>query len=206
MSLRVKSLRKRHFQNNFIIYFILAICFILGIIAGAILINRISDEKNYEIVNYFSWIFKYIEEGQYRSIDIFRISLFSNVKIVFFIWMLGLISLGLFIIPLIICWKGAVIGFTVGFLVKEFGIKGFIFALSGLLPHYLIIIPGILAVGAVGLSFSTYNVKSKSRRISSRDMADYSILILLFFIIILVGCFIEGFFTPYFLNLIKFNL
>lgn len=206
MSLRVRNLSKRHFQNNFIIYFILGICFVVGIVVGAILINRLSANENYKIFNYFSWIFKYTEEWDYRKLDIFKLSLFSNIKIVLVIWILGLISLGILIIPLIICWKGATIGFTVGFLVKEFGMKGFIFALLGLLPHYLIIIPGILAVGAVGLSFSTYNVKSKSRRISSRDMADYSILILLFFIIILVGCFIEGFFTPYFLNLIKFNL
>ncbi len=206
ISIRVKNLSKKHFQNNFIIYFILVIFFVIGIVAGAIIINRLNAEENLKIVNHFSWIFKYIEEENYRSIDVFKLSLFSNIKIVLIIWIMGLISLGILIIPIILCWKGAAIGFTVGFLVKEFGIKGFVFALSGLLPHYLIIIPGFLAIGAVGLSCSLYNIKSKGRRIYSRDITDYSILILLFFIIVLVGCFIEGFFTPYFLNLIKFNL
>ena len=37
-------------------------------------------------------------------------------------------------------------------------------------------------------------------------MIDYSILILLFFIVAILGVLIEGFFTPYLLNLIQFKL
>jgi len=206
ISTRTRNLSKRHFQNNFIVYFILVIFFVIGIIIGAILINRLSAEEKLKIANYFSWIFKYIGEKNYKSIDIFKLSLFSNVKIVLVIWIIGLIGLGILIIPIILCCKGVAIGFTVGFLVKEFGIKGFMFALSGLLPHYLIIIPGFLAIGSVGLSYSMYRVKSKRNRIYSKDIADYSILILLFFIIVIVGSFVEGFITPYFLNLIRFSL
>ncbi len=206
ISTRARSLSKRHFQNNFIVYFILVISFLIGIVIGAILINRLGTEERLGIANYFSWIFKYIDKNNYRYLDIFKLSLLSNLKIVLIIWIVGLIGLGILAIPIIICWKGAAIGFTVGFLVKEFGFKGFIFSLSGLLPHYLIIIPGFLAIGAVGLSYSIFKVKNKGRRIYSKEIADYSILILLFFMIVIVGCFIEGFITPYFLNLISFSL
>ncbi len=204
--IKIRTLSKRHFQGNFVVYFTLAMFFIIGIVAGAIIINRLSTEDNLKLVDHFSWIFNYIKDGNYKSLDIFKLSLLSNIKILFIVWVLGLISLGILIIPLIICWKGAAIGFTVGILVEKFGIKGFLFALSGLLPHYLIIIPGFLAIGSVGLSQSLYRMKSKSRRIYSRDITDYSILMLLFFVIIIVGSLIEGFFTPYFLNLIGFSL
>lgn len=203
--MRVKSLSKRHFQTNFIVYFILTICFILGIVAGAILINKLDSEGNIKVVNYFSWILEYIQIGSSKSIDIFKMSLISNAKIVLIIWILGLVSIGILIVPLIICLKGATIGITVGFLVKEFGMKGFGFALSGLLPHYLIIIPGFLAIGAIALTNSIYGIKNKKNR-TKINILDYSILILLFFIIIILGVLIEGFFTPYFLNLIALNL
>ena len=205
ISVRIRNLSKRHFQANFIVYFILTVCFILGITAGAFLINRLNYEENLKFANYFSWIFEYVQIGNSKSIDIFKISLFSNIKMVLLIWVLGLTSIGVLVIPLIVSLKGAAIGITVGFLVKEFGMKGFIFALSGLLPHYLIIIPGILAIGAIGLTHSLHCIKSKKVR-THGNIVDYSILILLFFIVIILGVLIEGFFTPYFLNLIELNL
>ena len=205
VSVKVKSLSKKHFQSNFIVYFILTICFIIGIVAGAILINRLDSQGEIKFSNYFSWIFEYIQVGSSKSVDIFKTSLLSNTKMILIIWILGLISIGILVIPLIISLKGATIGFTVGFLVKEFGMKGFIFALSGLLPHYLIIIPGFLAIGAIGLTHSLNGIKNKKSRTNS-NIIDYSILILLFFTIIILGVLIEGFFTPYFLNLIQLNL
>ncbi len=202
----MRRLSKSHFQNSFIVYFILTIFFVIGVVIGAILINRLSPRENLSLANHFSWIFKYIEKEKYKSIDIFKIALLSNIKIVSIIWILGLIGLGLLIIPLILCWKGIAIGFTVGFLVKEFGIKGFTFALLGLLPNYLIIVPSFLVIGSIGLSYSAYGMKSKGSRMHNRNIIDYSILTLLFFFIVIFGCFIEGFFTSYFLNLIIFNL
>lgn len=187
-------------------YFTLVIFFIVGIVAGAVIINRLSNENNIKLADHFSWIFDYIEDGNYRSIDVFKLSLLSNLKFVLTIWILGFIGVGAIIIPMVICWKGAAIGFTVGILVKEFGMNGFLFALLGLLPHYLIIIPGFLAIGSVGLSHSLYIMKSKRNRMGSKDMADYSILILLFYIIVILGSLVEGFFTPHLLNFIGFSL
>lgn len=202
----MRRLSKKHFQNSFIVYFILTIFFVIGIVIGAILINKLGTGENLNFVNHFSWIFKHIEEGKYKSVDIFKLTLLSNAKIVSIIWILGLIGLGVLIIPLILCWKGVTIGFIVGFLVKEFGIKGFTFALLGLLPNYLIIIPSFLVIGATGLTYSAYGIKARGSRMNNRNIIDYLILTLLFFLIIIFGCFIEGFFTSYFLNLIIFNL
>lgn len=198
---RVSNLSKRHFRNNFVLYFVLSLSFIIGISIGAILINKLNTEQSLKISSHFSWIFNFTKEQNLNSIDIFISSLLSNMKILFFIWILGLTSIGLLIIPLVIVWKGIAIGFTVGFLVKGFGIKGFIFSLAGLLPHYLIMIPGLLAIGAIGISNSIYIVKGRRSKMNQIDINEYSILMLLFFVIIIVGCFIEGFFTPYLLKI-----
>lgn len=209
MQKRIKMIGKKHFENNFILYFILFVIFILGIIVGAILINRLPSEQNHNLLGYFSWIIDYINYGDQLTIDILKSSLVSNMKFAFIIWISGFVVLGVIIIPLIIGLKGLSIGLLVGFLVEEFGIKGFILALLGFLPYYLVIIPVILIMGSLGLSKSISNMSSKSKVLyknNPKDIIDYSTLILLLFIIINIGSFIESFMTSYFLKISKFNL
>jgi len=208
MSKRIKSLGSRHFQNNFIIYFIITIFFLIGIIAGSILINRLSPQQTYRVVSKFNWIFDY--NVNTKSLDVFKITLFSNLKFLLIIWIIGLTGLGIVIIHLMIGFRGGTIGFTVGYLIKEYGIKGFIFSLSGLLPHYLIILPGILAVGAVGLSSAINSKKIKLgnplHKVNQKNLIDYSILFLFLFLFITLGCIIEAITTTYFLKIIAIGL
>jgi len=200
------NLIKRHFQNNFIFYFILSILFLTGVIIGSLLVIKFSFDENAKIINYFTWIFKYMLEGDFQNKSIFYSSLLSNIKIVFIIWILGLFTIGAIGIPLIAIWKGITVGFTVGFIVSKFGISGFLFTLCGLLLYYLVMIPGILAITAIGLSNSIKNIKYRNRGINNDDFSNYSILMLLFFIVIIMGSFIEGIITPYFLNVFKLRL
>lgn len=202
-------LGKRHLGNNFIIYFMLLVTFILGIVFGSILINKLKAEQINNILRYFSWILDYIVDGEQLSVDILKSSLISNMQFTLIIWITGFAFIGTIIIPIVIGLKGISIGFIVGFLVKEFGVKGFIFAVLGLLPHYLIILPAIITIGALGLSRSmsfTGTKGKKTYRVNTSDGIDYSISILLLFIIIILGCFIESFITPYFLKLAKLSL
>lgn len=178
----------------------------MGVILGAIFINSLEMDNKLKISNHFSWIFSSLSEQEYRSLDVFKISLISNIRIVLIIWGLGLFTIGVIIIPLIIAWKGTAIGFTVGFLVKELGFKGFLFSLTSLLPHYVIILPGFIAIGAVGISNSIKSRKSRGKKAYQRDLIDYSILLLMLFVVILFGCFIEGFFIPFILKLIGLSL
>ena len=206
MVVKLKSVIKRHFQNNFIVYFTLSIIFVFGIILGSIFINRIDTQENIEIANYFNWIFQYIYEDSYKLMDIFKTSVFSNIKIILSICLLGFISLGILIIPLIICWKGVTIGFTVGFLVNEFGLKGFLLSLLGLLPHYLIMIPGMLLLSSIGMIFSLSNRKSKINRLGNKSLREYLVLVFICLIILLLGSLVESYLTPYLFKVIKITL
>ncbi|NLK44673.1 MAG: stage II sporulation protein M [Tissierellia bacterium] len=200
MQLKIKTLCKRHLQNNFVLYFILVIALVIGIIIGAILANRLESDKGIEVANYMNVFLKHINEGNYYFKDIFISSLFLNLKRIFIIWLFGLLGLGLIVIPLIMCWNGINIGFIVGFLVKGYGLKGFIFTLIGLLPQYLIVLPSLLAITALALSNANNRKKLRRDRDYIKKFADYSILILVFFVILVFGCIIEGFYTPYFIK------
>ena len=50
--------------------------------------------------------------------------------------------------------KGVFIGFTIGFLVHQLGSKGFAFSLVAVIPQNLIIVPTILVLSVLSISFS----------------------------------------------------
>lgn len=200
---KVFNLIKRHFQNNFILYFILSILILIGIVIGALFVIKFNTEGDFKNIDYFTWIFNYILEGKTHESNIFYLSLLSNIKIVFIIWIFGLFSFGAIGIPLISIWCGVKIGFTVGFLVSNFGFPGFLFSLVGLLIYYLVMIPAILAITAIGLSNSLRNIKYKKRGKNNDDFGNYSILMILFLFLIIIGSAIEGIVTTYFLNVFK---
>ena len=206
---KIKFLGKKHFENNFIVYFMLFIILIIGIIIGSILVNRLEIAENQKMVGYLSPVMAYINNGNQLPIDILKISLLSNSKFALIICLSGFIFIGTIIIPLMVGLKGMSIGFTVGLLVKESGIKGFTFALFGLLPQYLILLPGILAISSIALSNSTINSKGKGnslKRINRMNLLEYSLLFLCFFIIIIIGSLVESFITPYLIKIIRLNL
>lgn len=206
---KIKFLGRKHFENNFIVYFILFIFFIAGIVIGSILVNRLELSENHKMIDYLSPLMGYINHGDQLSIDMLKVSLLSNSKFALIIWLSGFIFIGTIIIPIMIGLKGISIGFTVGLLVGKFGIKGFTFALSALLPHYLIILPGILAICSISLSNSKTNSSAKGnglRRINGINLVDYSLLFLFFFTIIIMGSLVESFITPYFIKLTRLNL
>ena len=207
MNKNVGGLSKRHFQNNFIMYFIVIIFCIVGIIIGAILINRLTPEQNHSIIKRFNWVFDY--QNMEGSMSILKSRLVDNAIFSIAIWLIGFTGLGIFIIPLMISWKGGVIGFTVGFLIKEFGVKGLMYSLAGLLPSYLIILPAILATAALGLSNSRDANRTRGKILNrgyKGIISDCSILFLLFFFLIIIGSVAEVFSTSYLLKMTKFTL
>ena len=206
---KIKFLGRKHFENNFIIYFILFLFLLAGVIIGSILVNRLDILEDHKIIGHLSPVMEYINHENQLSIDILKISLLSNSKFALIIWLSGFIFIGTIIIPLMIGLKGISIGFTVGLLVKRFGIKGFTFAVSGLLPHYLILLPGIIAICSIGLSNAKTNSSLKGngiRRINKMNLVEYSLLFLFFFTIIIMGSLVESFITPYFIKLTRLNL
>lgn len=208
MQKRIITLSRRHFQDKFIIYLIISIFFIGGIVAGSIMINRFAIEQNNNIIKHFSWIFDYINNGDQRTSDILKFNLFFTMKFSILIWILGFTILGICIIPAIITLKGITMGLTVGLLIKEFQIKGLIFSLLGLLPNYLITLPGIIAIGSIGLSNSIDRSMGRGRRpygIYQNKLDDYTILFVLFFLIVILGYGIESVIAPCVLRLINLS-
>lgn len=201
--IRIKRWLFRHFQDNFLNYFILALIFGIGIILGAVTIKILNVEQKASIIRFLNTFFKAMADEKLDNILILKQSILDNFKTIGLIWLTGLIIIGIVVIPIIILFRGFALGFTVGFIVNEYGTKGFLFSILGILPQNLFIIPGILSLAALGWSFALSTIKQRSRRFkynrTGLNILDYSLLVVFFSTSILAGILIEAFISPVFL-------
>lgn len=184
----------------------MCILLVIGIVVGAITIKVLKIEERNEIVGFFNSFFKLVNNDDLNSSLLLKESLKGNIKTILIIWLTGTIIIGIPVIPVIVLLRGFAIGSTVGFLVNEFGVKGFLFSIFALLPQNIFIVPGIISISSIGLSYSLNRVKgNKSRGINNYSVSNfinYSGLIFLFCILILVGSLIEAYISPLFMKFI----
>lgn len=187
-------------------YLIITIIFFIGIITGAITIKILGPEKNNEIMTFLNSLFGAIDTDSLKNISILKQSILDNFKAVLVIWFSCMIYIGIIITPAIMLFRGFALGFSVGFFVNEYGAKGFLFSVLGIFPQNLFIIPGMISIASIGIAFSVSNFKRKKLRVKNSSalslVIDYSILILLFSVIVFLGCLIEAYIAPIFLRLL----
>lgn len=193
-----------HFRDNFFIYFVVTALFFIGIVIGSIAIKVLQPEKVNRIMLFVNSLFKSIDTSDINNISILKQSLIDNYKAIFVIWVTSTLFVGIIIVPIIVLFKGFALGFSVGFFVYEYGLKGFLFSILGIFSQNLFIVPGIISISAIGLAFSMKNIKKRKNRSRNNkflsEFIDYSLLILLFSAFLLIGCFIEAYLTPIFMK------
>ncbi len=204
MEMLLKKAIEKQVMNNLLLYIIVLVFFAGGIAAGAFTMDALSSVQKEELVNYFQSFFNVLGEETVQSVVVFKQSLLNNSQFIIIIWVLGITVIGIPLILLLVGIKGFIIGFSVSFLVEEMGFKGLLFALAAILPQNLLIVPGIIMAGVLGISFSLSMLgrkKTKPKKSFSSELIVYTMNILLVLAIILAGSLIEGYITPVFMKL-----
>src|SRR5699024_11083907 len=117
---------------------------------------------------YFAQI---IDGQQVENSSIFISSFFYHVRYLLLLFILGLSVIGLPLVWILLFLKGLVVGFSVGFIVNQLGIKGLLLASLSIAPQNIIIIPIYVVAGSLAMIFSlTLLSKLFSRRISQPIM------------------------------------
>lgn len=103
------------------------ILFLTGITFGAFIVNSMHFVQKQDLFFLFRKIFfgEFVTENSINRLEILKGSFLYHVKYLLLIFILGLSVIGLPIVWILLFLKGLVVGFTVGFLVNQLGIKGF---------------------------------------------------------------------------------
>jgi stage II sporulation protein M len=197
---RVGQTIQAYVREHQSLYLFTIVLFTMGIIFGAVIVNSLAQPQKQELLGFLQFFFSSMDQHGIAEPNVhFQQSFGHYVKTVAIMWMLGLSIIGLPMILLLLFLKGVVVGFTVGFLVNQLKWQGVTFALMGVLPQNMLVVPALLIVGVSGISFSLRLIKT--RLLTKRDVilphfVSYSVLVVAMLAVLTVAAMFESFVSP----------
>jgi len=182
------------------LYWFTIVLFTMGIIFGAVLVNSLPLSQKQELYGFLQYFFNSLsQQGIPETSTHFQQSFGFYAKTVAIMWVLGLSIIGLPMILLMLFLKGVVVGFTVGFLVNQLQWQGVTFAMMGILPQNLLVVPALFIIGVSGISFSLRLIKT--RLVSKRDdimphFIGYTVLVMCMLGVLTMAALFETFVSP----------
>jgi stage II sporulation protein M len=148
----------------------------MGVIFGAIIVNSMNLSQKEDLYYYLNRFFGQVAEGKVASsADMFHQSFFHNLKYLGLMWILGISIIGLPVILVMLFIKGMVVGFTVGFLVNQLGLKGFLLSFVTVLPQNVLLIPAFIIMCSVAISFTLKIIRQLFVKKTSNLEAPFSL-------------------------------
>lgn len=187
-------------KENQSLYIFTVVLMTMGVIFGAVIVNSLALEQKQELFGFLQYFFRNIDQnGLVDPNQQFQQAMGYYVKTVGIMWIFGLSIIGVPMILLLLFLKGIVIGFTVGFLVNQFQWDGVLFALAGVLPQNMLVVPAFVIIGVAGIAFSLRLIKT--RLLSNRGQImpyfiSYSLLVIGMFVILTIAALFESYVSP----------
>lgn len=196
-----KMLIVDHVKKYATIYLFMLVLFLTGVIFGAVIVNSMGVVQKQDLVFYLEQFFEKIAGSQeIENGEILKNSFSYHAKYLLLLFILGLSVIGLPIVWILLFVKGLVVGFSVGFIVNQFGIKGLLLASLSIAPQNLVVIPIYLVAGSLSMIFSlTLLNKLFSRRMSRpilQPLSKYAIA----FTLLLAGALLAALMEAYVSN------
>ncbi len=194
-----------YIKGSIVALFFMILVFMVGTAVGALAVRMLPDEQKIELINYLHIFFTGLAQGTKSPIDggsVISVAVLNNVKTILLIWVLGFTIVGIPFVLFILFTRGFIIGFTVGFLVNEYVMRGLLFALASVLPHNFFAVPAVLVMGAAATRFSLMLVRRRTYNKINLwyEAMRYSILCLLMLLIMLLAALIEVYISPVFMK------
>lgn len=197
-----------YIRENLGIYIVVTAFFLTGLLAGPVLLGFLQDSQVTELGTAVSFFFEGLKNDSdivLQPLELLKTSYQKNILLLIILWLLGLLWMGSPFILLLLILKGFAIGFTVGFMVSHYSLKGVIFCLAALLPHNILLVPVYLAAGATAMTFSILKIKdrlAKKHVDRSRYFQQYCVMMFALLILVLIGGLVEAYITPVFMELV----
>jgi len=177
------------------------------VVVGALAVRTLPDEQKTELISYLHIFFTGLTqgtEGNTSGTMMITSVMFNNAKTIALMWILGFTIVGIPFVLFILFTRGFIIGFTVGFLVNEYVMRGLLFAFASVLPHNFFAIPAMLVMGVAATKFSLMLVRRKNYGKINLwyEAIRYSILCMAMLVVMLFAALFEVYISPVFMKLV----
>lgn len=205
--MRKKALREtvgEHIREQWGMYFLVTLFFVLGIAAGALSVRLLSESQSKELNEYFFTFVDYLTERQPMNQSlILQRSLLLNSAFTALLWLCGTVFFGFLPILLLLLYRGFAIGFTVGFLAQQNALGGILFSLGSVMPQNLIYVPVSIMAGVFSVSFSLALLRRRFSRKAfpfGSYLFNYTMAMLIVLLLFAAGSLVETVITPVFMR------
>ena len=142
-------------KNKFNLYVFAGVLVIAGSIFGILLASALTHDQQQVLEQDVLQYLRFMQAGPDMAGSESLWSYFSShIKWLLLLWLLGVTVIGLPGVLILIFLKGAIIGFSIGTFIVQFGWKGIIFSAAAFGPQNIIIIPAMIIVTAAALSYA----------------------------------------------------
>lgn len=190
---KILNIVKQHIYKNLKHYVIISIFFLIGIIAGVILVNHLEIEEKNNIGNYITTFIECLKtDYQIDHISLLKNIIGNHIVFAFTLWFMGCTIIGIPIVYGLIIYRGFSLGYTISIIVSTLGMgKGIIFSLITLLLQNLIIIPAIFALAVSGIKLYQSMIKDKRKENIKIEMIRHTIFSLFILLLLMVSSILE---------------
>lgn len=158
---------------------------------GTFTVISLSSQQKLNVSNFLQEFFNSQQGVSINRWAIFRESLWQHFVTAFFIWFFGLFIWGSPFILTTIGIRGFSFGFTIGFMIENYRIGGFLFSLVCILPQSIVYVPCYISMGIISMLFSLKKDHGHNK------IGKYTAKIAIVFIVLLIGVLIETFASPF---------
>ena len=199
------GLIQTHISNNLKNYVIVTIIFLVGVILGVLFINNTNVNQSEEIIEYIN---NFIEKAKdNESIDYIGLcmsSLKNNLSLAILLWFAGLTVIGVFVVYIVVCFRGFCLGYTISSIVATLGTRnGSLFILSTMLPQNIIFIPTIFTIAISCMRLYKSIMKDKRRENIKLEILRHTIFCTLASILLILASLIETYISANIFMLIR---
>jgi len=192
-------------------YFALVgLLFAMGIIFGSLTVNRLAPADQQNLLEYLrGFISDFHATVPLRGATLAREAIWNNVRTLGFLFILGITAVGTPLILLVVFTRGFILGFTVGFLVKQLLFKGFFFALMSVIPHNFLLVPAILLAAVANIDFGVILIQSRLSRKPvqlGREFVRCLVLTGIALVALILAGLVEGYISPVLIGMVAKNL
>ena len=203
----VKDLILRHIYENFKLYLIVIIIFIIGIVAGVIFINNVNGDQATEIQNYITEFINLLKQDYHIDTGkLLKKSLSDNLILIITMWLLGSTVIGIPIVMGIVLFRGFCIGYSVSAIIATLGVqKGILFFTVTMLLHNLIFIPVIICMTISCMKLYKSIMKDRRRENIKLEIIRHTLISIMLSLLLVVASLVESYVSTNLLMLtIKF--
>lgn len=177
---------KNYFSKNMPVFATVLLALVLGVLAGAFMAARLPEE---DAARLSAEVTQNIVSA--TAATSFSKALGQNVKNTLALWILGMTVIGAPLLLAVVGMRGYAVGYTVGFLVRSYGLTGFLASAAGVLPHNLLVLPCYVLLAGFGICFS--KTLLKGGREMRGMLVSYTLRTALVFAVVFSATLLEGY-------------